>query len=187
MLDSLHEHYKLNIDRLKSANNQRDLMFLLLILSVMLIVVQSVNIDFLNSIIINYVKVDKNSLPGNALLLSTFWLTSLVLFIRYSQYCIFIDMQYKYIAMLEAEINKNYPNTKIFLFESEFYKSHNNRFRKMIGFFYKRAFPVSLILIISFKIVTDFRLHNLPDAYLYLNIAFAAIYVIYLIAYILRK
>ena len=82
MLDSLHEHYKLNIDRLKSANNQRDLMFLLLILSVMLIIVQSVNIDFLNSIIINYVKVDKNSLPGNALLLSTFWLTSLVLFIR---------------------------------------------------------------------------------------------------------
>ncbi|EJD6040643.1 hypothetical protein M0J18_RS19720 [Morganella morganii] len=187
MLDLLHEHYKFNIDRLKSANNQRDLMFFLLILSVMLIVVQSINIDFINSIIINYIKVDKDSLPGNALLLSTFWLTSLVLFIRYSQYCLFIDMQYKYIAMLESEINKNYQNTKIFLFESEIYKSHNNCFRKMVGFFYKKAFPLSLILIIIFKIVTDFRLHNIPNAYLYLNVAFAVIYVIYLIAYILRK
>lgn len=188
-IDSLHEHYKMNVDTLKLANNKRDLMFLLLIISVMLIFVLTLNTGFLNSLIINLGKVDKENLPGNALLSTTFWLSSFILFIRYSQCCLFVEMQYKYISLIETEMNKHFSGTRLFLFESDFYKSNSSLYRMLVGFFYKRAFPSILILMFSFKIFSEINVsvNSETSAYQYLNYLVATSYVIYILAYLLRR
>lgn len=187
--DSLHEHYKMNVDTLKLANNKRDLMFLLLIISVMLIFILTLNTGFLNSLIINLGKVDKENLPGNALLSTTFWLSSFILFIRYSQCCLFVEMQYKYISLIETEMNKHFSGTRLFLFESDFYKSNSSLYRMLVGFFYKRAFPSILILMFSFKIFSEISgsVNSETSAYQYLNYLVATSYVIYILAYLLRR
>ncbi len=181
------EHYRMNVENLKSSTNKRDLMFLFLILSVMLLVIQSVNIGFINSAIVNLGKIDKNSLPGSSLILTTLWLASFVIFVRYSQCCLFIEMQYKYISIVEKEINKDFEGTDIFLFESEFYKSNSSLYRKLISKFYKKAFPLILIMIFILKIVYDWGGFFQNDLYFYSSILVSLVYILYLTIYFLRK
>lgn len=186
-INLLYEHYKCNVETLKAAANKRDLLFLMLILSIMLIAIQSINAEFINGLLVSVGNLDDKKLPGNTLLLVTFALASFVLFIRYTQACFFIDMQYKYLHKLEEELNLLFPNTQLFTFEGQFYKNSNSFYRKAVSFFYKRAFSGVLIffLIVKMMYELDERVHF--DIYFYLNGTVFITYLIYVCIYLFKR
>ncbi len=186
-INMLYEHYKCNVETLKAAANKRDLMFLMLILSIMLIAIQSVNAEFINGLLVSVGKLDDKRLPGNALLLVTFALASFVLFIRYTQACFFIDMQYKYLHTIEAELNSLFPDTQLFTFEGLFYKNSNSFYRKAVSFFYKRAFSVILIFFLVVKMMYELDGKTHFDIYFYLNGVVFITYLIYVFIYLFKR
>ncbi len=152
-----------------------------------LIALQSMNSDFINGVLVSVGKLDNNRLPGDEILFLTFVILSFVLFVKYTQSCFFINMCYKYLNLIESELNKEFVGTKLFTFEGEFYKSSNSFYRTMISFFYKIVFPIIIILfIISIMIYNFYRL-KYYDIYYIINTTVFFIYIIYLFVYIFKK
>ncbi|HBU6573776.1 hypothetical protein [Citrobacter amalonaticus] len=183
----LFEHYKSNVETLKTSNNRRDLLFLMLIVSIMLIAIQTVNSDFVNGVLVSVGKINDKKLPGDQLLLLTFGIASFVLFVKYTQACFFADMLYKYISSIEVELNKLFPTTNLFTFEGDFYKREKSFYRRIISFFYKRIFPAILLAFLSLKLYFEIHYAKLYDVYFIITNLVFIVYWLYVTVYLIRK
>lgn len=151
----LYDHYKETFSLIKENLSQRNYFFVMVFLVMILQFLFAASPESITSLMITAVRqqygIDITDLTN--ILQSLLWLILLYLTMRYYQSTIFIERQYHYIHLLEADIAK-YAKIK-FDREGGSYLSHYPKINDFIDLLYKWVFPVIYCLIISYKIITE--------------------------------
>ncbi|MBU9853907.1 hypothetical protein [Rahnella bonaserana] len=177
----LHEHYNRTVDLLKAELRKRDILFSFLLLSLGLLTIQLSSGELVDSIILNWGKIDKTGLPDRNLLSTFLWIISFYIYIKYAQACGFIELKYKYIDKIEGKLNSKYPFSEIFTFEGAFYKKTNNLSRAIVGILFKIGIPIIVILSLITRIYLEATLNITHGFYFFINAVLAFSYVSYVI------
>lgn len=153
--NALCSHYKDTCDILFAAIKQREFLFYGFLIILALFSFQFSSAGLVDELFNNYLKdelhisVEKNSnLLGELLWFLLFGVSS-----RYYQTTVSIERQYKYIHHLEDVLTARYPaGLKVFTREGKDYSRQHPMFTGWIGFIYKTAFPIMVLLSIVIRI-----------------------------------
>src|SRR6266498_835536 len=118
------------------------------------------------------------------------WAGLLFVVIRYFQTVVYLERQYRYIHKIEAELSPFYSGVP-FTREGTFYESQYPWFSAVVHRLYSWVFPVGLMLAVTFKIISEFRLpHSSPYA-LWTDVVIYSLLVVatalYLVNILLKK
>jgi hypothetical protein len=157
-LEFYYDHYKDSFQQLAKYLDNRIRYFLIslvLIVFLFLITIEpntmnSAFIDWLSKQIGTTAKIDF-AYVNHFLLFSLLWVL-----ILYFQSVLTIEKSYKYIHFIEDELTKQ-MNPYIISREGKFYLGEKPKFVKLIGWFYKILFPLTVILSIFSKLVFELK------------------------------
>jgi len=123
-LEILHDHYKESFSLIRSREKQRDILFLVLIaLFALLIVEIKYPLNFgeaIGNLNLQFGDIQLAKLPLAALL-SVSWVFTFTIALRYCQTTVAVDVQYRYLHMLESKISKFFNDTNLYRREGKAY------------------------------------------------------------------
>ncbi|MDC1205491.1 hypothetical protein N8083_01435 [Candidatus Pacebacteria bacterium] len=156
--EALHEHDNDTFTNIKESNKFRDKLMLLVILMLALVVL----FTFWPADAVTTLSQITAGQFGVAISLdvsflgSVIWFALLIAIVRYTQVVIYIERQYAYIHRLEEQLRNYYNNDEItFTREGKSYLQKYPTFSNWICFLYTSIFPISLLVIVSIKIVSE--------------------------------
>lgn len=151
----LYDHYKdtCEINRSMIKNRNKFFVYLILIITFHFLLMVEPNsiLQVLSSVLAN--KYNLNIQFSVSIIQSLIWIVLLYVTIRYYQETINIEQQYKYIHMMEKELNKK-SKLKIDR-EGKNYLSDYPVVKDMIHFIYQYIFPIIYLCLIIIKIVNE--------------------------------
>lgn len=160
--NNLCSHYRDTFDVHRTSMKQRDTLFygLLIILSVFTLQLSST--ETVASIVSEFISKSTGiKLGGNIDFISTFlWLFMLGFTTRYYQLVIEIERQYRYLHVLEENLNTFYPRSKVFTREGKFYLSKYPLFSNWVCFLYTLVFPILIIFCVFMRIFSQVEVIN---------------------------
>lgn len=157
-INILYDHYKETYKIIVSQNALRDKLFIYLLIALTFMFLQISAVDKMNDIGLQLAE----KFLGVSLLLSPeflsamFWFITLSLVIKYAQTLVYIEKQYDYIHELEAGIDKEIEDNKLFSREWYFYLNNYPKFSSWVWVLYTIIFPIVLIGVLSFKIYNEY-------------------------------
>ncbi|MFH0736160.1 MAG: hypothetical protein V1773_17130 [bacterium] len=157
-IELLKDHYNDTFSEIKDKINNRNKMFLLLLVFCALILFKIYSLDNFNIIIPEIVSKKLGITKGvNSFFInSILWFAILAASTKYFQYVINIERLYNYIHKQEVLLAKEFDN-KSFNREGASYLNKYPVFSDWISFTYKIIFPVCFILLILSNLWNDFN------------------------------
>lgn len=191
-LEVLHAHYVESFGHIRSALGQRDRLFAYIVIAVTIMLLQVVAPRDTDAALGHLIS-QKLALSGAlslSILGTVLWFAVLGIVIRYFQTVIYIERQYAYVHSLEDLLAANYGGAA-FTREGRSYRTNYPLFLRWTSLLYTIVFPLSLILVLAVKIVTEFH-HGSTRGWLFAcdAVTFGAIsvsIVLYLISLHWRK
>jgi hypothetical protein len=167
-MELLHDHYKDSFAHIRDREKSRDRYFVLCILLIGILFFQvnypSNFFTALGQLSILGTTIDLVSLPLAALL-SISWTMNLVFTLRYCQFSIFVERQYKYLHKLEETISKGIGEKAIYSREGASYLEDHPLFTTWAWFFYVWMFPI--IVVVSSVLLLYIEMVRGPHAWPY--------------------
>lgn len=154
----LYDHYKETVRVSTDMQAKRNALFVYvcvfeLLNFLMLLFPQVIN-SALSAFLLEAYKVSLSELLG--LLPTGIWLLTTYVLVRYFQTAIYVERQYPYIEVIEAEIAKE-TRLACFARESKAYLSNYPKVLNLIHIFYTWAIPVLLQVINTVKIIMEWK------------------------------
>lgn len=154
----LYDHYKETVKASADMQAKRNTLFVYvcvfeLINFVMLLFPQVIN-SALSAFLLETYKVSLSDLLG--LLPTGIWLITTYVLVRYFQTTIYVERQYPYIEVIEAEISKE-TGLSCFDRESNAYLSNYPKVLDLIHIFYTWMIPILLQVINTVKIILEWK------------------------------
>lgn len=148
-LSLLHDHYKESFSLIRSREDQRDKIFLQLLLVYLLIILEIIfpaNIHgALGPLSIAGTTINLQHVPLS-LLLNASWVFLAAFVLKYYQIVKFVDRQYKYLHMLEDRVSDLLNDQDIYRREGHAYLSQYPLLLKWAWICYTVLFPVALLI-----------------------------------------
>ncbi len=157
-LKILYDHYKETYSLITVQNKLRDKLFVYLLVALTFMFLQ---IDTVGKVTDIGTKLTEKFLGVSLSLSPEFitgmlWFIILSLVIKYAQTLVYIEKQYDYIHTLEASIDREVGNSKVFSREGHSYLNNYPKFSTWVWLIYTVFFPIMLLLILGYKIFTEF-------------------------------
>ena len=191
-LEILSEHYKNTFDFLQKNLKQRNRLFLYVLCILILMLFQLYTPQEASNLMSQFVssKLNLSEQMNMLFVQSIIWYGLLATTLKYFQSVVFIERQYNYIHQLEEQLSKEYEE-KAFTREGVSYLKDYPKLLSWASCLYTIFFPVILLIISIFKIVSECKLLGFKQILVWFNVAiflFIAISVIlYLIALHVKK
>jgi hypothetical protein len=169
-IELLCDHYKDTFSHIKDAIKQRDHLFSFVVLLIVIFLFQlySPN-DFGESIsALISAQLGITNKIDLTFLSSLIWFLLLASSIKYYQTVVFIERQYNYLHSLEDYINPFFDG-KAFTREGKSYLNNYPKFSHWSSFLYTMFYPFSLIIILSIKLISEFRFAVCVNSLLIVN------------------
>lgn len=148
-LDLLHDHYKDSFSLIRSREDQRDKLFLWLLLAYLLMILQiqyPANVHgALGSLSLLGNTVNLQHVPLS-LVLDASWVFIAAFVLKYYQIVKYVDRQYDYLHMLEDRISDLLKDKDVYRREGQAYLSQYPRLLTWAWISYTYLFPTALIL-----------------------------------------
>lgn len=158
--DIIYDHYKESFDLSKKAQAQRDKYFAISIILIailfLLFIEPNTTVDIGKSILKE--KLDLDVKYSVSVIQSFIWFLLMYYTMRYYQRVIYVERQYHYIHKIEETLRNQVD--KIFDREGDNYLNNYPAFGNFIEFIYKYIFPVLHFLIISIKIISEWKVYE---------------------------
>lgn len=184
-IDLLYDHYKETLTTLYAKIKQRDRIFIITGILLLIHLLLAVNPNEYGGFIIKIIN-EKFSLDisNYIMVIHTFlWIAIIYTTLRYSQSCVAIERSYQYISILELRI-ANIAQTN-FDRESGNYLKNYPSISKITNFIYKYLFAIFAIIIASIKILMEIiNEYTLKSTRSYLILIDIALYILYSIIWI---
>ncbi len=159
-IEVLHDHYNKSFELIREREKQRDFLFLLLIglYTVLLIEVKyPANFgDALGKLSLQIGDFQLGMLPLAALL-SVSWIFTFTVALRYCQATVAVEVQYRYLHLLEGKISKLFNDENLYQREGKAYLEDYPLYREWVWFVYVILFPIILCLGTAIIITTEWQ------------------------------
>lgn len=169
-LEILHDHYKDSFGHLQRHLRQRDRVFIIVLVTMVLILFQVCLPREASDLFSTFLSKQLGlSTPFNLAFLATvIWFVLFVLVVRYFQTVVFIEKQYHYIHALEERL-ESICGAGTFTREGKSYLSGTTLFSKWASGLYTIMFPALLVLLITTEIIREIAISECWDVFLILN------------------
>lgn len=167
-LEVLHDHYKESFFYIRDREKQRDRLFLIVLGLLTLIAVEILypadfggaldGFEFLGA------QVDISSLPLAAILSSS-WMFTFALSLRYCQVCINVERQYEYLHGLEEKISKQFESAQLYSREGKSYLENYPLFSDWAWICYVFIFPLIVVLVVATLLTVEWTALSYPLPY----------------------
>lgn len=170
MLDILYDHYKDSFGHLQRYLRQRDRVFVIVLVTMVLILFQVSLPSEASKLFSTFLsKQLELSTPLNLPFLTTIiWFVLFVLVVRYFQTVVLIEKQYDYIHALEKRLESR-CGAGTFTREGKSYLSGTTLFSKWASGLYTITFPALLVLLITTEIIREIAIREHWEFFLVLN------------------
>jgi hypothetical protein len=157
-LEILYDHYKDSFAQVREREKQRDRLFLILLgllalLSVVVLYYARLT-DVLSSITVAGARANLAALPASALLTST-WVFTLAISLRYCQVSLTVERQYSYVHMLEEKLSETVDDDDLYRREGKSYLDEYPLFSDWAWVSYIYIFPAIVTLTTMGMLATE--------------------------------
>lgn len=155
-LEVLNDHYKDTCERIRENVGIRDRLFLFVLAVIGLHFFQLSDRDKSSEALVSLLKEHAGfQITANVdVLTAVLWFLLLAIVLRYFQANVYVNRQYDYLHGLEKQFEKLLGDTLVNR-EGEGYLSKYPRFSNWMHFIYTWAFPVLLLVTVTYKICID--------------------------------
>jgi len=156
-LEVLNDHYKDSFGHLQQFIKRRDWLFFLILAVIALMLFQVFSPGEASATISQFIskRLDVSATINITVIGSVMWFGLLGLLLRYFQTLVHIERQYDYIHALEERLNQAFADDRAFTRESKSYLTSYPLFSIWAWFLYTIVFPVLLMTIIVYKIISE--------------------------------
>ncbi len=185
-LEILSEHYKNTFDFLQKNLKQRNRLFLFVLCILILMLFQLYTPQEASNLMSQFIssKLNLSEQMNMLFVQSIIWFGLLATTLKYFQSVVFIERQYNYIHQLEEQLSKEYEK-KAFTREGDSYLKDYPKLLNWASCLYTIFFPVILLIISSFKIVSECKLLGFKQILVWFNVAIFLFIIISVILYLI--
>lgn len=172
-LQILSGHYTHTFDFLQSHLKKRDRLFIGVLFLMIVMLFQIYTPNETSSLITQFIS-SKLGLTAPIKFLyiqSIIWFILLAIVIKYFQSVVFIERQYSYIHSLESILSSQYKDGA-FTREGDSYLNDYPIFLTWASFLYAILFPTILVIVVSSKIISEFKQYGCNEVLIWVNFLF---------------
>lgn len=185
-LEILSEHYKNTFDFLQNNLKQRNRLFLYVLCILILMLFQLYTPQEASDLMSQFIssKLNLSEQINMLFVQSIIWFGLLATTLKYFQSVVFIERQYNYIHQLEEQLRKEYEK-KAFTREGASYLKDYPKLLNWASCLYTIFFPVILLTVSSFKIISECKLLGFKQILVWFNAVFFLCITISVILYLI--